>query len=68
MRRFNRLALVLLGLAALAMTAGCYSRTVGAKGFGADRTTIEDPDNPDYERARKPTPLRRKGKYITPDQ
>jgi hypothetical protein len=43
MTRAAALVLVLLSLGA---SAGCYERVVAAKGYGADQTTIAQPNLP----------------------
>ena len=43
-RPLRRWLVVLMGVAAAGTLSGCYSKVVGAQGFGADRTAVEKGD------------------------
>ena len=44
MKTNKKIAVAVLGLAAAGALSGCYSKVVGAQGFGADRVAVEKGD------------------------
>lgn len=52
MKRPGARAILVLAALLAAAAPGCYQKVVGAKGFGADRTRIEEPNVPDEKGSR----------------